>query len=234
MPADRQHAEGGQREDADQHRPRRPDRALNPARQEVGKETDHAFGARPLLVGMLRKVGADGDADAVRDQQDESGAEDCGATPGERTKPFERRECPKQTEHRDHDGPDTEQLPQHPASRASPAARPRHRQQREAQEEAEQQGRDADELLPSFLIHAAMRRSAETGTMNRLSGLAQYFASSPRPASPSWRAASLAPSASSQPPCWAARSSETCAASFSVSFFGGTPFLTALIRRPAV
>src|ERR1051326_5445493 len=49
-------------------------------------------------------------------------SEDGGAPPGERTKPFERRECPKQTEHRDHDGPDTEQLPQHAASRASPAA----------------------------------------------------------------------------------------------------------------
>src|ERR1051325_6910468 len=84
---------------------------------------------------------------------------DTGSSVRPKKKPSNRAAMPMSS-CRDHDGLDTEQLPPHAASRASPASRPRHRQQREAQEEAEQQGRDADELLPSFLIHAAMRRSA--------------------------------------------------------------------------
>src|SRR5207247_2690428 len=106
------------------------------------------------------------------------------------------------------------------------------RRQRKPQDQPQEQGGDADQFLTRLRVHAVMRRSAYTGTTVTRSGWAQKVTSSPRPASTSWRAASLAAKASRHPPCWAARSRATCAASFRFSL--RAPFFTALMRRPAV
>jgi hypothetical protein len=159
MPPHREDPEGGKGEQSDQNRAGCPNRAFYAVGEEGGKQSYQALGARPAGIVSWENR-ADGDGDAVRDQEDEARAEGCGSSPGECAEPFKSRERPRHSEYWQDDGAKAEHLPQGTTDRPPPAAGERHRQQRQAEEEAHQQGRYADELWPRLGIHAAMRRSA--------------------------------------------------------------------------
>ena len=110
MPPHREDPQGGEREQASQHRPSGPDCAFHTVREKTGEQADQPLGARPgCVVGC--KPGADRERDAVGNQEHEAGAEHRRSPPGQRPQPLERRERPADAKDGDDDRADAEHLP---------------------------------------------------------------------------------------------------------------------------
>src|SRR6266850_7240178 len=111
MPADSQCSDGGQRKETSEYPPRRADRSLDPVREESRKQANQSLAAGPVrVVGWESR--ADGDRNAIRNEEHETGAEHRCPPPRERAEPFKRGERPAHAEDGHDDCAYAEQLPQ--------------------------------------------------------------------------------------------------------------------------